>query len=48
MKEKITQYIYSKYKTYKDLPLTIEEYDSHFSVKLHEDQSPLILGKSVV
>ena len=48
MKEKITQYIYSKYKTYKDLPLIIEEFDSHYTVKLHKDESSLILGKSVV
>lgn len=46
--EKVEQYVYTNYKSYKDLPLIIEEFDSHYTVKLHKDESSLILGKSVV
>ncbi len=46
--EKVQQYVYDNYKSYKDLPLVIEEHDTHYSVKIHKDESCLILGKSIV
>ena len=46
--DKVKEYVYNKYKEYKDLPLIIEEFDSHYTVKLYKDGSPLILGKSIV
>jgi len=46
--DKVKEYVYNNYKSYKDLPLIIEEFDSHYTVKLHKDGSCLILGKSIV
>ena len=47
--EKVEAYVRKNYKRmYGDKPLIIEEFDSHFTVKTHKDESPLILGKSIV
>ena len=46
---KVEAYIIQHYKRmYDDKPLIIEEFDSHFTVKSNKDESPLILGKSIV
>jgi hypothetical protein len=46
--EKVEQYVYDNYKSYKDIPLIIEEYDTHYTVKAHKDGSCLVLSKSIV
>lgn len=46
--EAITTYVYSKYKNLKDQPLIITDMDSHFQVKVHKDESPLILSKNIL
>ena len=49
MIEKVAAYVSQHYKRmYGDKPLIIEEFDSHFTVKSNKDESPLILGKSIV
>ena len=48
MEEKVTEYVYKNYKTYKDKPLIIEEFGSFFTIKRNKDESPLILGKSIL
>lgn len=48
MEEKVKNYVYKNYKHLKDQTLIIEEFDSHFSVKTHKDESPLILGKGII
>tara|TARA_R110002050_G_scaffold239569_1_gene375712 strand:+ start:145 stop:306 length:162 start_codon:yes stop_codon:yes gene_type:complete len=46
--QQITKYVYKNYKTYKDKPLIIKELDNCIHVLIHEDGSPLILGKSIL
>jgi hypothetical protein len=47
--EKVEEYVRENYKKlYKDKPLMIEEFDSHFTVRSNEDESPLILSKTIV
>jgi|TARA_Y100001958_G_C21225967_1_gene551373 hypothetical protein len=46
--EKVQVYVYKNYKTYKDKPLIIEEFDKFFTIKRNKDESPLILGKSIL
>jgi hypothetical protein len=46
--EQVKEYVYNNYKTYKDKTLIIEDCDSHWTVKRHKDESPLILSKDVV
>ena len=48
MEEKVIKYVYANYKYLKDKELIIEEFDTHFTVKVHIDESPLILGKSIL
>ena len=48
MIEKVEAYVREHYKKmYGDKPL-IQEFDSHFTIKSNKDESPLILGKSIV
>ena len=46
--DKVKEYVYSNYKSFKDIPLIIEEFDLHYTVKIHKDESPLILGKNIM
>lgn len=46
--EKVQVYVYKNYKTYKDKALIIEEFDKFFTIKRNKDESPLILGKSIL
>lgn len=48
MEEKVKNYVYKHYKHLKEKPLIIEEYDSYFSIKSHQDESPLILSKGII
>ena len=48
IKQQITEYVYKNYKTYKDKQLIIKELDNCFHILIHEDSSPLILGKGIV
>ena len=48
MKEQVKEYVYLNYKTYKDKTLLIEEFDSHYTVRVNTDESPLILGKGII
>ena len=48
MEEKVKNYVYKNYKYLNEKPLIIEEFDSHYSVKTHKDESPLILGKGII
>jgi TfoX/Sxy family transcriptional regulator of competence genes len=47
-KQKVTEYVHLNYSMYKNKPLIIIEKDSCFQVKIHEDGSPLILGKGIL
>ena len=47
-KQLVIDYVYKNYKTYKDKPLIIIEHDSCFLILIHEDGSPLILGKGII
>tara|TARA_E500000178_G_C16665891_1_gene592805 strand:+ start:176 stop:328 length:153 start_codon:yes stop_codon:yes gene_type:complete len=47
--EKVEAYVRKNYKKlYGDKPLIIEEFNSHFTIKSNKDESPLILGKSIL
>ena len=47
--DKVEAYVRQNYKRmFGDKPLIIEEFDSHFTVNTHKDESPLILGKGIV
>ena len=48
IKQLVTDYVYKNYKTYKDKPLIIREKSNCFHVVVHEDGSPLILGKGIL
>ena len=48
VQEQVQQYVYKNYKHLKDQTLIIEEFDSHFAIKTHKDESPLILGKGII
>ena len=48
IEEKVQKYVYDNYKHLKDKPLIIEEFDSHFTIKVNKDESPLILSKNIV
>tara|TARA_B100000768_G_scaffold155305_1_gene152308 strand:+ start:286 stop:447 length:162 start_codon:yes stop_codon:yes gene_type:complete len=47
-KNQITEYVYKNYKLYKNKQLIIKEFDNCFHVLVHEDSSPLILGKNII
>ena len=46
--QQITEYVYNNYRTYKGKQLIIREKDNCFHICLHEDASPLILGKGIL
>ena len=46
--EKVKEYVYNNYKSYKGKQLIIKEFESHFKIYKHEDGGPLILGKSII
>jgi hypothetical protein len=46
--EQVKEYVYTNYKTYKNKDLIITEHRTHFSVKVHKNGSPLVLGKSII
>lgn len=46
--KQVRQYISVNYKHLKDKPVIITSHDNHYRVRVHEDSSPLILGKGIV
>ena len=49
MIEKVESYVRENYKNlFKDRPLIITEFESHFTVSDNKDRSPLILSKEIV
>ena len=46
--KQITEYVYKNYKLYKNKQLINKEFDNYFHVLIHEDSSPLILGKKII
>ena len=47
--DKVEAYVRENYKRlFGDKPLIIQEYDSFFTIKSNKDESPLILGKSIL
>jgi len=46
--QQITEYVYKNYRSYKDKQLIIREKENCFHIVLHEDSSPLILGKGIL
>ena len=47
-KQRVTEYVYKNYKSYKEKQLIITELDNCFHIFKHEDGSPLILGKKII
>ena len=48
IKQQVTEYVYMNYKMYKDKQLFIKEKENCFHIAIHEDSSPLILGKGIL
>jgi len=46
--KQVTEYVYKNYKLYKNKQLIIKEFSNCFHVLIHEDSSPLILGKKII
>tara|TARA_B110000977_G_scaffold73533_1_gene99516 strand:+ start:71 stop:223 length:153 start_codon:yes stop_codon:yes gene_type:complete len=46
--EAITEYVYNNYKNLKDKPLIILEADTHYTVQVNKDESPMILSKQIL
>jgi hypothetical protein len=46
--QQITEYVYANYKAYKNKQLIIREKENSFHIVMHEDSSPLILGKGIL
>jgi hypothetical protein len=46
--EKITEYVQTNYKSYKDKKLIIEEFDGCFTICKNPTASPLILSKKII
>jgi len=46
--DKITEYVYSNYKSYKGEKLIITELNNCYSILKNKDGSPLFLGKSII
>ena len=44
----ITEYCWKNYRWMKNKPLVIKEKEKCFHVAIHEDASPLILGKGII
>ena len=47
-KKQVTEYVHLNYKMYKNKPLIIREKENCFHIAIHEDSSPLILGKGII
>jgi hypothetical protein len=47
-REKLVNYITKKYSHLEKKPLIITEFESHYTVKVNPDESPMILGKSII
>jgi hypothetical protein len=45
---KIEEYVFKNYKTYKGHMLIITENSNHYSIKKHPDGAPLVLSKDIV
>ena len=49
IEQKVKDYVYKNYDSrYGKKELMIEERENHFRVKSHKDESPMILGKSIL
>ena len=48
IKQQVTEYVHLNYKMYKNKPLIIREKSNCFHITIHEDGSPLILGKGII
>ena len=46
--EQVKEYVYSKYKNLKDKDLLIVEHDLFYTIRVNQDESPLILSKDIV
>ena len=44
----VTEYVWKNYKNMNGKPLVIKEKEKCFHVAIHEDASPLILGKEII
>ena len=48
IENKIKEYVYKNYRSYKDKTLYVTEHDNHFKVLKHLTGAPLVLGKSIL
>ena len=49
MEEKVIEYVQKKYaKLYKGKKIMVEEFGSTFLIRTNQDESPLILNKSIL
>jgi len=48
IENKIIEYVYKNYRSYKGKTLYITEHDNHFKVLKHPTGAPLVLGKKVI
>ena len=46
--EKVTEYVYTNYKAYKDKPLSIKDKGSHFTILRNINEGPLFLNKKII
>jgi len=46
--EKVTEYVYDNYKTYKNKPLIIKDKGSHFTILRNMTEGVLVLGKKII
>ena len=46
--KQVTAYVYKNYKHMNNKPLVIKEKEKCFHVAIHEDASPMILGKQIL
>jgi len=46
--QKVTEYVYTNYKSFVDKPLIIKDKGNHFQILKHKDEGPLFLGKTII
>jgi len=46
--EQVRTYVVANYFHLKNTPVIITSHDNHYRVRVHEDSSPLILGKGII
>lgn len=46
--QKVTDYVYAKYKQFEKKPLIVKDKGTHYEILAHKDGSPLILGKDIL